>query len=319
MKKNKLVFAVSALMLLSAAAPIYYWHQQNNSRFPSSVETYAHPEFAEDEQIKREPLSLDIEQKDQGAVTYAHPDLALESQITKKSLPLKDDKVQVACQKDDAKNLESEIKKLMEDKEHILAEIKQLKKDKEKKDAPIKIDASLSSQDNMMNMMMQMTSMMLSQQMQQQQLNMQIMQLMGSLKNSDNIINEYMDPYAFSYNQFAATAQPRFKGHDFSMASGGGIGIAYNPYSQYGSIPMMGQYYSSMAPMQIQQPSPYGSASLAQYTSSPYGQSMMGSFEGQGQVSMPMPHDGFNFQQGDTQAMNSQAGYIDSRFSKVMF
>lgn len=299
MKKNKIIFAASAFMLMASAAPIYYWKLQDSSRTPSSVETFAHPEFAEEILIKSESLPLKIDEPKKDEIKVAE---------------------QVSCQKDDAKKLEHEIKKLIEDKEKLLSDIDSLKSKKNIKPTKKVEEMPLATQENMMSMMMQMTSLMLSQQQQQQMLNMQIIQLMSSLQNSDNIMNEYMSPYSFSYNQFAQHASPRFSGQDFSMQS------------QYVGLPMGGiqksfsaspAYYPTMAY------NPY----QASYQSKDLGLGMgtgailnpqggigigMGSFENQGQVSMPIGQDGYNFEQNSQNSFGTTTP-MDVSLTKVMF
>lgn len=312
MKKNKIILAVSAVMLMGAIAPVYYWHKKEQSRFPASqsaeqdesseVKVYAIPESEEkiivtklEDAIEDTKVSKKIELEN-GVVIFPQPEIESKIEVTKLPLDI------VVCQKEDSDKLSVDMKKLIQDKEDLLKEIALLKKS-DKKELP-KDDKKIADAPKV-DMMAQLTSLMMSQQTQQQLMMMQMMQMMSSMQanQQSNGVDGLFSPYGLSHDQYQSHAR---------------VNSQAPVYNFYNSTVTMGMGQQMGAPSvlsQFAQPS-YGiGLGLGQGLMSPYAMSpySLGGGIGIGGIGIggmgtgalldysmkapqnPMYHDGFNF------------------------
>lgn len=139
----------------------------------------------------------------------------------------KDEAIQ--CKEKSRADLESELKKLVEDKEAILKELKELK---DKKAQSKEIVNSSENTANVLQIMSQLSSLMISQQQQQQVLMAQMFPLMMQMNSSSSYMGNrslapYMSPYGFNSQNL-----PVYQSNDTLSALGNhwGIGMSYNDY-----------------------------------------------------------------------------------------
>ncbi len=201
-KQTALFLSFSALLAIGALAPKIQWNAGLANRFPASVED-----------VKGE-----IQAQSVAAVVINE---------------------EIACLKDkQPKELEAEVKKLMDDKEAILNELAELKKSKkdetkiENKDD--KKVLAKNENESILDIMSQLTALMMSQQQQQTIMMNQMFSMFQVQQPKEQSwyspLSEYMSPYAFNAGQFRF---PEFERTDSLLGMGHNIGLGYDMHSMH--------------------------------------------------------------------------------------
>ena len=293
MKKQTAMFwSISALLTISAVAPHVLWQTKKEThRSPSSID--------QKDQISDKLKELEVvDVKSHGPVAAVvaeaplkdleHKEVAIASREVKKV----EVEAQISCVKDkQPKDLEAEVKKLMEDKEKIMKELEELKaasKKEDKKDDKKKV-AKTDYNEDILGIMSQLSSLMVSQQQQQMQMMNQMFSMFQTQQPKQQSwyspLSDYMSPYAFHASQFD------FPGYSspYSMEGiGSRVGLGYPSSSTHGGFPE----YFSRTPAQQSDFGPMFERSQFNDADSFQPQTVR-------------PHNGFNFSQG-TDAMTMQ-------------
>lgn len=190
----------------------------------------------------------------------------------------------VLCKDESKRDLEAELKKLVEDKEAVLKELKELKNSKkeepkkEEKKEEVKAVVKNEPAVDVLSIMSQLTSLMISQQ-QQQQMMMEHMFSMFAQMQKPKSYNTFSSPLAEYLNPFAfdsSSLNPQhFKAQD--LFSPFEIGI---PHMNNQPAPLL---ESQRAPAQLENPR------FERFQMQP-----------QFKTQYPMPHDGYNFSASDS-------------------
>ena len=199
-KPTALVLSFSALLTISAFAPHVFWQA--------------------DKQTKRSPASADENKEATKEVKEEIKKEVVEAQIT--------------CAKEkQPKDLEAEVKKLMEDKEQIMKELEELKAAGKKEE--IKKVSKFENQDDILGIMSQLSSLMVSQQQQQMMMMNQMFSLFQTQQPKQQSwyspLSDYMSPYAFNASQFQFPSSKSLYSLD---GIGHGIGLGYPSTYSYG-------------------------------------------------------------------------------------
>lgn len=282
MKKQTAMFlSFTALLTISAFAPHVFWQADKTNRFPASLEEDRLEELAQKKEVPKLSELKAVEIKSQ-------------------EVKLVEVDAQVSCLKEaQPKELEAEVKKLMEDKEAILKELAELKKAKntEEKKEDIKEDdkkkiVKTDYNQDILGIMSQLTSLMVSQQQQQMSMMTQMfsmfqMQQPKQTSSWNSPMSDYMSPYAFNASNFEF---PRHQSIYSLSGLGNNIGLGY---SGGGMSEMYGEALSARTP--------------AQFDNQPmFDRSHIESESFQPRVLTPkdmVPHNGYDFRPG-TDALN---------------
>ena len=339
MKKQTAMFlSFSALLTIGAMSPNVLWHANKISfRAPASFQPKEDKEnivemtmkalAQKDEQPKDKMETLldnltddtkkkEEEKKEAEAKAplkeLEHKEAAIESREVK----LVKVEAQVSCLKEQQpKDLEADIKKLMEDKEKIMKELEELKaatkvakkedKPEEKKDEKkeeIKDDkkdkklAKTDYNEDIVGIMSQLSSLMISQQQQSMAMMTQMFSMFQAQQPKQQSswyspMSDYMSPYAFNASQYNFPNNKSIYSLDYGI--GHKVGLGYN-YGYHSSPYSYSDYSDTRVPAQEAN---YGSMFEVSYISSE------DSF--QPQTLVARPHNGFDFRQG-TDAMSMQ-------------
>lgn len=198
---------------------------------------------------------------------------------------------EVSCLKDkQPKELEAEVKKLMEDKEKIMKELEELKASKEKSEEKLedkkeKKVAKVDYNEDILGIMSQLTSMMISQQQQSQMMMTQMFSMFQAQQPKQQSyyspMSDYTSPYAFSVSQFEYSNQNHKSIYSLE-GMGHNIGLGY-PTNSHGGFPA----YFNRTPAGQSDFGPMFERSQFDAT---------GSF--QPQTLEARPHNGFDFRAG---------------------
>ncbi len=329
-KQTAMFLSFSALLTIGAMSPQVLWHADKTShRSPASIEqkdrlsemalkslTQKIEPKKDKMDVLLDDLAQDTRKKEQAKIDSQElkplekVELKLDTKVSsvEAPAPLKDlehksvaiesrevklveVEAQVSCLKEkQPKELEAEVKKLMEDKEKIMKELEELKASKKPDDKKEKKVAKTDYNEDILGIMSQLTSLMISQ----QQQSMMMMTNMFSMFQAQqpkqqswySPMSDYMSPYAFNASQFEF---PNHKSIYSLEGMGQDVGLKYG----YQSKPFYDYDYSRM-PAQQSDFGPMFERSQFDLT---------GSF--QPQKLEARPHNGFDFRPGvDSMSMD---------------
>lgn len=313
MKKQSAMFwSFSALLAIGAMSPHVLWHADKiSARSPSSVhqvdrfnENIINSLFEKKEEPKSEMDKLldniaeDTKEKELKAKEAELTPLKelVPMSVGSESREVKSVVVGECSKETQPKELEAEIKQLMEDKAKVINEIEELKESKKEKKKTAKADYN----EDIIGIMSQLSSLMISQQQQSMVMMNQMFSMFQSQQPKQqpwySPMSDYMSPYAFNASNFMFP-KPSYD-LMYPMNMGSGIGLTYDhelAYSVYNRQPAHAQTQNSALGLKTSYD--FGPMFETGYIDN------TDSF--QPQILQARPHNGYDFRNG-MDAMNMQ-------------